>query len=581
MRTVQHDPAKPEEVILSQQDQTQTQPSEKLNALRHRITELETTLAKKQQEIENIKKSKARYRRFFEQAGIGMTMAGEGSAFYHSNKAFCDLFGYTREELFDISSSDLTHPAELEEDDEAIQAIYDGKANSIRRRKRYIRKDGQVIWGLLNLSCAPDENGHPLHLIAQLQDITKQVEAEQALAHRNRRLDEALTELKATQEKVVQQQRLTAVGQMAAGIAHDFNNILTSIILYTQMALCMPQLPFKIRQQLEIIVEQSTRATDLVQQLLDFGRRAVLRRESLDMSSVLQKTLRLLKRSLPENILISLSYGADDYSINADQGRVQQAIVNLALNARDAMPAGGQLRMGMDRFTLQHSQEPPVPEMQAGEWLWVTVADTGTGIAPEVLPHIFEPFFTTRAPQGPGLGVAQVYGIVKQHGGHIDVNTEVGQGTTFTLYWPALPFKAEQSLEPKQITPVRGKGEVILVVEDDLTLKATLVSALGMLNYQVLQAANGREALDIYDQHENSIELVLSDWVMPYMGGLELVQALKQRDPDVKVLMMTGHPLNQGARNSTPDGAIGWIQKPPNLNQLAELVSRALAGEHI
>jgi two-component system, cell cycle sensor histidine kinase and response regulator CckA len=205
------------------------------------------------------------------------------------------------------------------------------------------------------------------------------------------------------------------------------------------------------------------------------------------------------------------------------------------------------------------------------------VRDTGTGIAPDVLPHIFEPFFTTRAPLGHGLGLSQVYGIVAQHGGHIEVETAVGRGTTFRLYWPALPPARADARSQALPDTVQGTGQTILVVEDNAPMRTALVDVMDMLGYRVLTAANGREALALCEEHVEDIALVLSDWVMPSMGGLALVRELEKRDIAVKVLMLTGHPLDQETRRSVPASVVGWLLKPVDLDQLAEALAQALA----
>jgi signal transduction histidine kinase len=238
----------------------------------------------------------------------------------------------------------------------------------------------------------------------------------------------------------MQQERLAAVGQLSAGIAHDFNTLLTSISLYTQMSLHADELSPQLRTRLEVIGSQTDQAAHLVQQVLDFGRRAVLERRPLALAPFLDEIGDLLKHTLPENIHVTLACEPGEHTIDADSERVRQALVNLALNARDAMPQGGELHIRVSRTTERDEIKCVIcgQTIAGSEWVKLTVTDTGTGIPPNVLPYIFEPFFTTRAPLGHGLGLAQVYGIVKQHQGHIDVRTRAGQGTTVALYWPAL-----------------------------------------------------------------------------------------------------------------------------------------------
>jgi two-component system cell cycle sensor histidine kinase/response regulator CckA len=270
-------------------------------------------------------------------------------------------------------------------------------------------------------------------------------------------------------------------------------------------------------------------------------------------------------------------FGPDEYTVNADPTRIQQAVMNLVVNARDAMPEGGELRVGLDRMRVGFGELPPVPEMKSGEWVQVTVSDTGTGIPPDVLPHIFDPFFTTKAPeQGTGLGLAQVHGIVEQHGGHVNVKSQVGHGTTFALYLPALQTSAVEPLKLEIELLERGHGETILVVEDKQATREAVASTLQSLGYRVLVAADGQKALLIFEQHRHEIALVLSDLVMPGISGTELFRALKQRDPDVKIVAMTGYPLQEETQDLSRQNVVGWLRKPLSVEQLARAIKRAL-----
>ncbi len=380
----------------------------------------------------------------------------------------------------------------------------------------------------------------------------------------------------ATQERAVRQllerqDRLASVGQLAAGIAHDFNNILASIVLYSQMTLRLPELSPQLRERLLVIVEQAHRAADLVNQILDFGRRAVLDRQPVDLAALLTEQVRLWERTLPETIRITLTQEADVYLVNADQTRMQQMFMNLVVNARDAMPDGGELHIDLARVYFAEA-EPP------GEWVRADVADTGTGIPEDVLPHIYDPFFTTKEPgKGSGLGLAQVYGIVVSHDGWIDVQTQVGVGTTFSVFLPALmtPEPAMPMSQPDAVP--MGNGETILVVEDSPATRAAIVAALEMLQYRTLEAANGKEALSLVDAHLAEIALVLSDLVMPEMGGKALAAALRQRAPHVRIVVMSGHPLGTETDALREAGVVAWVQKPPGLQSLAEALAQALS----
>ena len=341
------------------------------------------------------------------------------------------------------------------------------------------------------------------------------------------------------------------------------------------MSLRSPNLPSKIRERLTTIDRQAKRATDLIQQILDFSRRAVLERQPLNLQPFLSEQVKLLERTLPENIRINMVYGSDDYVINADPTRMQQVLMNLALNARDAMPTGGNLRIELKRLHIQPGEMVSSTGMETGEWVQVKVSDTGTGIPPDLIPRVFEPFFTTKAPLGSGLGLAQVYGIVKQHNGHIDVESQVGEGTTFTLYIPALPLSQQEAPTQPESALLQGQGQTILVVEDDATTLGALAESLKVLNYHVLEASNGQEALAVFEGQDD-IDLVLSDVVMPDMDGVGLLQALQERDPALQIVMLTGHPLEDTIEHIKSDSVADWLQKPVSLEQLAQVVGRVL-----
>ena len=388
-----------------------------------------------------------------------------------------------------------------------------------------------------------------------------------------------VTQQQEIERRIQQQERLVTVGRLAAGMAHDFNNIMAVIALYAGLSLRDSDLPEKVRERLLTIGEQAHRASQLIQQILDFSRRAVLERGPLDLVAFLKEQAELLRRTLPEHIQIDIAYGEDEYTVNADPTRIQQAVMNLATNARDAMPEGGRLYFVLERIAFGEHDTPPLPEMKPGQWIRLTVADTGVGISPEMQSHIFDPFFTTKEPgKGTGLGLAQVYGIVKQHEGHIDFTTEPSQGTTFTLYLPTLsalqlPITAVESKPLPQ-----GHGQTILVVEDEATTREALVKSLKALKYRTLEATNGERALEIFEQHADAIDLVLSDVVMPEMGGKALLYALQERNPAVRVVLLTGHPLDeQEFENLHTLGLRRCILKPLSLEQLARVVTEALS----
>jgi nitrogen-specific signal transduction histidine kinase/ActR/RegA family two-component response regulator len=390
---------------------------------------------------------------------------------------------------------------------------------------------------------------------------------------------QAEAELRESEKQNRQQRRLAAIGQLAAGITHDFNNILTSIIGFAEILCLDLHLSLTAKQDLGQIIGQSERAARLIRQILDFSRSSAITRQPIDLKALLQETLSLLTRTLPATIRLTLDIPAGEaqYIINTDSAQIQQAITNLVINARDAMPDGGELRLGLAQFTLRPSKRAPFPEMSPGNWLSLSVSDTGAGISAEHLTHIFEPFFTTKEPgQGTGLGLAQVYRIVKQHGGDIEVESQVGVGTTFTIYFPALSSLRYRSSDTATRVTHRGHDQLILVVEDEPTVRTVTQSMLERLGYQVLTAPDGQQAITIYEQHAPEIALVLTDLTMPELGGIDLAIALRDRDPALQVVMMTGD-LSEGQNRAMRDqGITVWLQKPVSLEQLAQTIGRLL-----
>lgn len=385
-----------------------------------------------------------------------------------------------------------------------------------------------------------------------------------------------VTEQKRIEEQLHRQERLAAIGQLAAGIAHDFNNLMAVILLYAEMLARSPRLNAKEKAQLNTINQQTKRAARLIDQILDFSRRSVFERQPLDLLSLLKEEVKLLQRTLSENIEIELVYAESPYIVQADITRIQQTILNLAFNARDAMPDGGLLQFKLSPLTVDRDDQAPLPMMPPGNWVHLSVKDTGTGIDPAVLDHIFEPFVTTKEPgKGTGLGLSQVHGIVAQHDGFITLQSEQGAGTTFDLYFPATLFEEGADVPELPETAVSGHGELLLVVEDEPDLRNALVESLTLLQYNVTEAANGVEALAILEQG-TAVDLIICDVVMPKMGGVPFVQALQKQKSPPPVIFVTGHPLDKESDNLRTMGVYDVLPKPFHHVQLSYAIAAAL-----
>ena len=382
-----------------------------------------------------------------------------------------------------------------------------------------------------------------------------------------------VTEMRQAQEKVIRQERRAAIGQLAAGIAHDFNNIMAAVILYSEMLLNEQGLSERGRERIRMIMQQAERAARLTNQIIDFSRSAVMDLYPVDLIHFMEDFRKLLSRTLPETIKVSLDHGSEGYVVNMDPSRMQQALFNLALNARDAMKDGGFLKFQLDRKVYDKG-EVPLEGMEPGNWVCISVHDTGVGMEENVLQHLFEPFFSTKVPgEGTGLGLAQVDGIIKQHNGHIRVESKPGTGSAFYIYLPSIRAGLVPGIYHDVESMLDRSQHVVLVVEDDQAARSAVAELLESLNYRVLQASNGQEALDTFAVYGETIDVVLSDMVMPEIGGEELYGILREKYPNIRMLLMTGYPLGEEARDLLEKGIVAWLQKPINSTNLAAAMS--------
>jgi two-component system, cell cycle sensor histidine kinase and response regulator CckA len=380
---------------------------------------------------------------------------------------------------------------------------------------------------------------------------------------------------------------MNAVGQLAGGIAHDFNNVLQAIIGYSDLLLANHRPTDPSFQDIMQIKQNANRAASLVRQLLAFSRRQTLRPEVLNLGDVLSDLTMLLKRLLGERIELDLKHGRDLWFVKADVNQFEQVIVNLAVNARDAMPDGGKLSIRTANIEAAEAARLNLTGLAAADYVSIEVGDTGVGIPPEVMDKIFEPFFTTKeVGKGTGLGLSTVFGIVKQSNGFIYVDSAVGRGTTFRIFLPRhVPSAEEEASEAAKAEPeakrpaadLTGHG-VILLVEDEDPVRAVNARALTARGYTVLEAASGVEALQVFEELQEPVDLVVSDVVMPEMDGPTLLRELRKRHPDLKVIFVSGY-AEDAFRKNLPEGEeFNFLPKPFSLKQLVEAVKQAIAG---
>ncbi len=386
-------------------------------------------------------------------------------------------------------------------------------------------------------------------------------------------------ERKSMEDQLRQAQKMESIGQLAGGIAHDFNNVLCVINGRTSMLLEDPSLSAPARDSLKEIYTAGARAAALTRQLLFFSRRQMLHRVAVDLNKVIEELAKMLHRLIGEHITLTLELADRLPTIQADSGMMEQVLMNLAVNARDAMPRGGKLTIKTDTVELRDEDIRGKPEARSGGFVRLSVTDTGCGISPDVMPRIFEPFFTTKgATHGTGLGLSTVFGIVGQHDGWIEVASEVGYGTAFTLFFPIVRHVEPSALlfAPAE-TKVRGGHETILVVEDEAAVREFAVAALQFHGYRVLQATSGRDALEVWQRHTQDIQLLVTDMVMPdNLTGPELAAVMLAGNPAVRVLFTSGYTPEMMAEVFAASKGKRFIHKPYQPRALAQAVREAL-----
>jgi PAS domain S-box-containing protein len=509
---------------------------------------------------EALRESEERYRTLFEGSRDAVYISTRAGKFVDFNQAVLDLFGYTREELkVQYTQDTYVNPGNRYRFQQEIEQKGFVKDYYVKLRK----KDGTEIDCLLTSSVRRAKDGSILGYQGIIRDITERKRAEE--------------EMRALQEQLRQSQKMEAIGRLAGGIAHDFNNLLTIIKGYSQLSLLDLKEGEPLWGNIEGIEKATRRAADLIRQLLAFSRRQILEMKVLDLNTILQDLDKMLRRVIGEDIELLTTLAEDLGRVKTDPGQIEQVIMNLAVNARDAMPSGGKLTIETANVELDEGYARGHIAVKPGRYVMLSVSDTGVGMPPEVRERVFEPFFSTKEKdKGTGLGLSTVYGIVKQSGGNIWVYSEPGQGTTFKIYLPRVDEPLEELRERVMGEELPRGSETILVVEDDEEVRKLTVQMLKKQGYRVLEAANGSETLIICGQQKEPIHLILTDVVMPGMSGRELVNHLTPLYPEMKVLYMSGYTDNAIVHHGVLEEGINYIQKPFTPDSMARKVREVL-----
>jgi PAS domain S-box-containing protein len=481
----------------------------------------------------------------------------EGHLTFNSAAAL-KIHGYREEDVLGQTTFNLVHPDDRESIQAAFAEALRDPTKTVLARYRYRNADGSYRW-MEALGSNQLDNPDIQGIISISRDISQQVRAED--------------ERRAMQEQLLQAQKMEAIGQLAGGVAHDFNNILTVISLNLE-TLKNPDPDTNVGNVAAEIEAATQRATALTRQLLLFARRQAVQKRPIDLNQLIGRLLAMLRRLIGENIAMEFRPASLPVWVHADAGMLEQVIVNLAVNARDAMPHGGHLVIAV---SLQQFESTPAhPTRRSGRFACVSVEDNGCGIEPAAQGRIFEPFYTTKKEgKGTGLGLATVFGIVEQHEGWIELESTVGHGATFRVALPSSD-KGFAPPDPIQAQPAGGQ-ESILVVEDDNTIRLLCMRVLRRLGYRAAEASQGNEALEVWQQHQGAFDLLLTDMIMPGgLSGLDVAHRLRTEKPELKVIVMSGYSLELKQLGNIDTKEIAYLAKPFTPAALAQSIRLAL-----
>jgi PAS domain S-box-containing protein len=463
------------------------------------------------------------------------------------------IFGYSREEFLGKRLCEICESGGRQLAGDTIRRLNPGSRTV--KETQFVSKDGTTI--PVEVTSQRYRHAEQDLVISSVKDLTAQRRLENEIRH---------------------SQRMDSVGRLAGGVAHDFNNILTVITGYSDMVLNSMTEDNELRADVAEIRRAAERAVALTRQLLAFSRKQVMQPKHITAKEVLEQARRLLTRLIGENVELSVKAEDDNQRFLADPGQIEQVIVNLAVNARDAMPGGGVLELESNTVDIDQSEEHYRPEITSGRYVRIACIDNGLGIDPETLNHIFEPFYTTKKRgKGTGLGLSTAYGIVKQSGGYIYADSAPGHGTTIEFFMPVVDESEEPEEHHEEAIPETAGGGTILLVEDEEAVRNYTASILKRIGYTVLEASDGEEALMAIRDIGSSLDLVISDIVMPKMGGPELLDAISQSHPGVKVIFMTGYAGDYVVRSELPADYDLILSKPFSSQELLTLISRTLS----
>jgi PAS domain S-box-containing protein len=503
----------------------------------------------------------ARFRAFFDRAAIGFSLLSLDGQFIETNPALQRMLGYSESEFRRLFVADIVVPEERPLITAQLSEVVRGRREAFQSERRYRSKDGTTVCGNVTASLVRDARGEPRAIIGMVEDIT---------------------ERKRIEEQFHRSQRLEAVGRLAGGLAHDFNNLLTVILGFADALGAEIGAAHPGASYLDEIAQAAERGASLTRQLLAFSRQQVLSPVALDLNTIVTRMQNMLGYLIGKDIAIEAELEPQLRLVKADPGQIEQVILNLAMNARDAMPSGGRLTFTTANVQLGESDARRYRDTAPGPYAVLTVRDTGHGMDEEVRSHIFEPFFTTKEPgKGMGLGLPTVYGMVNQSNGQIVVESAPGQGSAFHIYLPAVdpsvPVACPEALLPTRRAAGAVVGsETILLVENDPMVRTLVQKIATAAGYRVLVAAASEEAIQIAEQHPGAIHLLVTDLVTSGLSGTKVAQRFAERRPETRVLYLSGSSDDAVIRQGVVAAGTAFVQKPFKSSTLLQKIREVL-----
>lgn len=520
------------------------------------------TMNKRKAADDALREGEEKYRTILESIEEGCFETDINSNLTFFSNPFLIILGYSRDELLGVNTVKYTLPdtaAKMKRITERLRET--GKPENVTDYD-VICKDGSNVSLELSVSLRKDQDGLPMGYRGVLRDVSERKQTEE--------------EKHKLENQLQQASKMESIGTLAGGIAHDFNNILMGIQGNASLMLLKIESDHPNYEKIKNIEKYVQNGTELTKQLLGFARRGKYLIKATDLNEIIEKSSSLFARTKKE-IRVHTELSEDLWSAEVDRGQIEQVLLNLYVNAWQAMSTGGDLYLQTENIILDRSYLKPY-KVEPGRYVKISVSDTGVGIDKETQERIFEPFFTTKEMgRGTGLGLASVYGIIKSHGGYINVYSEKEKGTVFTIYLPASEKIALKEIESGPAAIIKGSGTILLIDDEEMILDVG-IELLEELGYTVKSAMSGPEAIDVFKGERGKIDLIIMDMIMPGMGGGETFDRLKEIDPDIKVLLSSGYSINGQATKILRRGCDGFIQKPFNMNQLAEKVQRILVG---